>query len=170
MFQLWVVLSNTWTSRNGRCGRRIHLLCLRGLICGQYLFSCLHREQFVVWNNKNTTAEESHRYLLPPFPLFLHAYSLSLSIFFPTTISSLSLSGVILPQLVVAGTVTRRAVEPTWLTASNAKETRVGSELKAMVRTPEGYHFVGADVDSQELWIASVLGDTHFASMHGNWT
>ena len=63
--------------------------------------------------------------------------------------------------------MTRRAVEPTWLTASNAKETRVGSELKAMVRAPEGYHFVGADVDSQELWIASVLGDTHFAGMHG---
>ena len=75
--------------------------------------------------------------------------------------------GVILPQLAVAGTVTRRAVEPTWLTASNAKETRVGSELKAMVRAPEGYHFVGADVDSQELWIASVLGDMHFAGMHG---
>lgn len=147
------------------------MLCLRGLICGQYLFSCVHREQFVVWNNKNTTAEESHRYFaLSPFPLFFCMLTLSLSIVFPTTISLLSLSGVILPQLVVAGTVTRRAVEPTWLTASNAKETRVGSELKAMVRTPEGYHFVGADVDSQELWIASVLGDTHFASMHGNWT
>ena len=69
--------------------------------------------------------------------------------------------------MVVAGTVTRRAVEPTWLTASNAKETRVGSELKVMVRAPDGYHFVGADVDSQELWIAAVLGDTRFAGMHG---
>ena len=76
--------------------------------------------------------------------------------------------GVILPQLVVAGTVTRRAVEPTWLTASNAKETRVGSELKVMVRAPHGHHFVGADVDSQELWIAAILGDTHSAGMHGN--
>lgn len=28
--------------------------------------------------------------------------------------------GAILPRLVPAGTVTRRAVEPTWLTASNA--------------------------------------------------
>lgn len=71
------------------------------------------------------------------------------------------------PKVVVAGTVTRRAIEPTWLTASNAKESRVGSELKAMVRAPPGYHFVGADVDSQELWIASVLGDLHFAGMHG---
>ena len=30
----------------------------------------------------------------------------------------------ILPVMQVAGTVTRRAVEPTWLTASNAKVTR----------------------------------------------
>lgn len=45
---------------------------------------------------------------------------------------------------------------------------RVGSELKAMVQAPPGYHFVGADVDSQELWIAAVLGDAHFAKMHGN--
>ena len=67
----------------------------------------------------------------------------------------------------VAGTVTRRAVEPTWLTASNARETRVGSELKVMVQAPQGHHFVGADVDSQELWIAAVLGDAHFAGMHG---
>lgn len=29
--------------------------------------------------------------------------------------------GAILPQVVTAGTVTRRAVEPTWLTASNAR-------------------------------------------------
>ena len=29
--------------------------------------------------------------------------------------------GAILPQVIVAGTATRRAVEPTWLTASNAK-------------------------------------------------
>ncbi|CAF5017662.1 unnamed protein product, partial [Rotaria magnacalcarata] len=56
---------------------------------------------------------------------------------------------------VVSGTVTRRAVEPTWLTASNAQTDRIGSELKAMVQAPSGFCFVGADVDSQELWIAS---------------
>ena len=43
----------------------------------------------------------------------------------------------IIPGLVTAGTLTRRAVEKTWLTASNAKEDRVGSELKAMVKAPE---------------------------------
>ncbi|XP_055011885.1 LOW QUALITY PROTEIN: DNA polymerase subunit gamma-1 [Boleophthalmus pectinirostris] len=78
------------------------------------------------------------------------------------------LYGAILPQVITAGTVTRRAVEPTWLTASNARRDRVGSELKAMVQVPPGYHLVGADVDSQELWIAAVLGEAHFAGMHGS--
>lgn len=56
-----------------------------------------------------------------------------------------------------------------WLVplAMDVQDTRVGSELKAMVRSPPGYHMVGADVDSQELWIAAVLGDMHFAGIHG---
>ena len=45
----------------------------------------------------------------------------------------------------------------------------MGSELKAMVRAPPGYCLVGADVDSQELWIAAILGDAHFAGIHGKW-
>ncbi|CAJ0966516.1 unnamed protein product [Ranitomeya imitator] len=44
---------------------------------------------------------------------------------------------------------------------------RIGSELKAMVQTPPGYHMIGADVDSQELWIAAILGEAHFAGIHG---
>nr|XP_054756304.1 DNA polymerase subunit gamma-1-like [Lytechinus pictus] len=75
--------------------------------------------------------------------------------------------GAIIPRVITAGTVTRRAVEPTWLTASNARTDRVGSELKSMVQCPPGYHFVGADVDSQELWIAALLGDKTFAGFHG---
>ncbi|KAJ2785183.1 DNA-directed DNA polymerase gamma mip1 [Coemansia javaensis] len=74
--------------------------------------------------------------------------------------------GVILPLVVPMGTVTRRGVEPTWMTASNAKRNRVGSELKAMVRCPEGYRFVGADVDSEELWISALIGDSQFRQ-HG---
>lgn len=73
--------------------------------------------------------------------------------------------GIILPQ-VTMGTVTRRAIEKTWLTASNAKKNRVGSELKAMVQAPDGYAIVGADVDSEELWISSVMGDAQFG-LHG---
>ena len=76
--------------------------------------------------------------------------------------------GYILPQLIPMGTITRRAVENTWLTASNAKKNRVGSELKAMVKAPPGYVFVGADVDSQELWIASLMGDAQFKQHGGN--
>lgn len=49
----------------------------------------------------------------------------------------------------------------------SSQRDRVGSELKAMVQVPPGYHLVGSDVDSQELWIAAVLGDSHFAGMHG---
>jgi DNA polymerase gamma 1 len=75
--------------------------------------------------------------------------------------------GAIIPNVITAGTATRRAVEPTWLTASNAKEDRVGSELKSVVEAPPGYCLVGADVDSQELWIASLLGDAHFIGIHG---
>ncbi|KAF9524671.1 gamma DNA-directed DNA polymerase [Crepidotus variabilis] len=74
--------------------------------------------------------------------------------------------GIILPQVIQMGTVTRRAIEKTWLTASNAKKNRVGSELKAMVRAPEGYAIVGADVDSEELWISSCMGDAQFG-LHG---
>ncbi|KAK0264204.1 hypothetical protein B0A54_06171 [Friedmanniomyces endolithicus] len=74
--------------------------------------------------------------------------------------------GFILPQIIPMGTITRRAVENTWLTAANAKSNRVGSELKSIVTAPPGYSFVGADVDSQELWIASLVGDAAFG-LHG---
>jgi DNA polymerase gamma 1 len=76
--------------------------------------------------------------------------------------------GLILPQIIPMGTITRRAVENTWLTASNAKPNRVGSELKSMIKAPPGYCFVGADVDSQELWIASLVGDAQFKLHGGN--
>ena len=79
-----------------------------------------------------------------------------------------SQQGFILPQVIPMGTITRRAVENTWLTASNAKENRVGSELKSMVKAPPGYAFVGADVDSEELWIASLVGDAQFKLHGGN--
>lgn len=82
--------------------------------------------------------------------------------------SNTASNGFILPQIIPMGTITRRAVENTWLTASNAKKNRVGSELKAMVKAPQGYCFVGADVDSQELWIASLVGDATFKIHGGN--
>lgn len=86
----------------------------------------------------------------------------------PESEASNAETGFILPQVIPMGTVTRRAVENTWLTASNAKKNRVGSELKSMVRAPPGYCFVGADVDSEELWIASLVGDAQFKLHGGN--
>ncbi|KAG1861325.1 DNA polymerase family A-domain-containing protein [Suillus subluteus] len=74
--------------------------------------------------------------------------------------------GIILPQVITMGTVTRHAIERTWLTASNAKKNRVGSELKAMMRAPMGYVIVGADVDSEELWILSCMRHAQFV-IHG---
>lgn len=76
--------------------------------------------------------------------------------------------GAIIPQVVVCGTLTRRAVERTWMTAANAIDERVGSELRSMIQSPPGYSLVGADVDSQELWIASVIGDSYYGKEHGS--
>ncbi|KOC71332.1 DNA polymerase subunit gamma-1, mitochondrial [Habropoda laboriosa] len=75
--------------------------------------------------------------------------------------------GAILPLVVACGTLTRRAVESTWMTASNADPERVGSELRAMIQAPPGYNIVGADVDSQELWISSMIGDAYYKKIHG---
>lgn len=74
--------------------------------------------------------------------------------------------GMILPRMLPIGAVTRRAVEDTWLTASNAKKNKIGSELKSNVKAPPGYKIIGADVDSEELWIAGVVADSIF-KMHG---
>ena len=62
-----------------------------------------------------------------------------------------SKAGIIFPQVITMGIITRRAIELTWLTASNAKKNRVGSELNSMVCAPRGYAIVGADVDLEEL-------------------
>jgi len=86
----------------------------------------------------------------------------------PAQVANEAETGYILPQVIPMGTITRRAVENTWLTASNAKKNRVGSELKSMVKAPPGYCFVGADVDSEELWIASLVGDAQFKLHGGN--
>lgn len=75
--------------------------------------------------------------------------------------------GIVIPKLVTMGTITRRATENTWLTASNAKKNRIGSELKSLIQAPPGYKFVGADVDSEELWIAALIGDSLF-KVHGS--
>jgi DNA polymerase gamma 1 len=64
------------------------------------------------------------------------------------------------------GTVTRRSTDATWVTAANARKNDIGTEVKSKITAPEGYAFVGADVDSEELWISSLMGDKKF-KMHG---
>ncbi len=58
------------------------------------------------------------------------------------------------------GTVTRRAVEPTWLTAPDVKKNVIGSELKSRIQAPPGYKLVGADFAAQELCIGSLAADS----------
>ena len=69
-------------------------------------------------------------------------------------------NGWILPKMCVHGTLTRRATENTWLVATNAQTNCVGGELKSMLRAPNGFKFVGADVDAEEIWIAGLIGDS----------
>ena len=76
-------------------------------------------------------------------------------------------TGIIVPSVIPMGTVTRRAVEATWMTASNSKPNLAASEMKSKIMVPppsphDEYVFMGADVDSQELWIASIIGDAQF--------
>uniref|UniRef100_A0A915D8M0 DNA-directed DNA polymerase n=1 Tax=Ditylenchus dipsaci TaxID=166011 RepID=A0A915D8M0_9BILA len=67
--------------------------------------------------------------------------------------------GAIAPSIVPAGTVTRRAVHKLWLVSANSKQELIGSDLKSMIQSYDGYKIVGADVDSQEQWIAAMFGD-----------
>lgn len=63
-----------------------------------------------------------------------------------------------LPLLAPNGTVTGRATGDCQVLA-NPKVTRAGTEWKSMIAPYPGYAFVGADVASQELWLAACHGD-----------
>jgi DNA polymerase gamma 1 len=75
-----------------------------------------------------------------------------------------------LAAIVPAGTITRRASHKLWLTSTNAKDGMLGSELKSMVECSEGWKLVGADVDSQEQWIAAIFGDSITETGHAGST
>lgn len=76
-------------------------------------------------------------------------------------------STMLKPGVLAHGTITRRAVEPTWLTCSDLKPNIIGSELKSRVQAPEGYVLVGADFDSQEMKIGATKADS-FLGIHGS--
>ena len=71
------------------------------------------------------------------------------------------------PQILAHGTVTRRAVESTWLTASDIKPEVIGSELLSRIQAPKGYVLVGADFDAQEMKIGAAKADSKF-KLHGS--
>ncbi|CAL1528194.1 unnamed protein product, partial [Lymnaea stagnalis] len=111
--------------------------------------------------------KNNQKRIMSQWPVWLNSNELSQDITSHPNYHPDDLYGAIIPHIVTAQTITRRAFEPTWLTASNPYKDRIGSELKGMVQPPPGYHFVGADVDSQELWIAAMLGDAFFMKEHG---
>jgi len=68
--------------------------------------------------------------------------------------------GAIAPAIIPAGTVTRRATHKLWLTSTSPKDGMIGTSLKSMIQCTDGWKIVGADVDSQEQWLAALLGDS----------
>jgi DNA polymerase gamma 1 len=64
------------------------------------------------------------------------------------------------PQVSPWGTVTGRCADSLTQVWANPKATRVGTELKSLVEVPPGWSMVGFDVDSQELRLAALVGDT----------
>ncbi|VDO54070.1 unnamed protein product [Haemonchus placei] len=72
--------------------------------------------------------------------------------------------GAIAPAIVPAGTVSRRSVHKLWVTLTNESGTgRIGTGIKSLIQAPDGYLLVGADVDSQEQWLAGLFGDASHA-------
>lgn len=70
------------------------------------------------------------------------------------------MEGAIAAAVVPAGTISRRSVHKLWVTLTNQSTGHViGTGIKAMVQAPRGYRLVGADVDSQEQWLAALYGD-----------
>jgi DNA polymerase gamma 1 len=74
---------------------------------------------------------------------------------------------VVVPVTRVMGTQSRRAADSTWLVAVKPDEDKIGSEFRGMVKAPEGYKIVGADFDSEESWLASLLGDREVGALGG---
>lgn len=66
---------------------------------------------------------------------------------------------VVIPTIAPTGTLTRRCADSLYQVMPNPKATKPGTEYKSTIEAPEGYVIVGADVDSQELWLAALLGD-----------
>lgn len=65
------------------------------------------------------------------------------------------------PEVVPHNTSTNRAGCNLWFTVPGCKHNKLGSEIKTMVRAPQGWKFVQSDYDSEEVMIASIFADGH---------
>lgn len=74
----------------------------------------------------------------------------------------------IVPVTKLAGTLTGRQVEKLWLTASQAKKKRLGSDVTHAIQPPEGWSFVGWDEDTEEVRLASLYGDLQISGPPGS--
>ncbi|MDX1373090.1 MAG: hypothetical protein R3321_11500, partial [Nitrososphaeraceae archaeon] len=66
---------------------------------------------------------------------------------------------ITLPEITPHGTVTRRSVEPLFLTMCGTKPHKIATEFKTRIEAPDGWDIVMADVDAEELNIASIFAD-----------
>jgi DNA polymerase gamma 1 len=65
----------------------------------------------------------------------------------------------IIPTIKPVHTLTRRCGHELWLVAANCKEDKIGSNLKSQVVAPDGYVFIGTDIDSEEVRLAALVGE-----------
>ncbi len=82
------------------------------------LYACLFSDQFVVWSGRDDTAMAGDETLQDDDSEQQNTEEEEEEGVQPTAFSDY---GAIIPMVQVAGTATRRAVEATWLTASNPK-------------------------------------------------
>ncbi len=74
---------------------------------------------------------------------------------------------ITLPEILPHGTVTRRAVEPLFLTMCGVKSHKLATEFKTRIEAPDGWKIVMADVDAEELQIASIFADKWYGDNVG---
>ena len=95
----------------------------------KFFFFSFCRSQLAVWFDKTDLPPEITGYKVNLLTVFRIVYVSGIKyrdFFFSTDrrsekFSSDEMYGAILPRVITAGTVTRRAVEPTWMTATNPR-------------------------------------------------
>jgi len=77
-----------------------------------------------------------------------------------TTVNMSDLGLCTIPGYKNSGTLTGRKTDKVWVVSPNPKRDRIGTELKSLIQAPPGYKFVSFDIDSQELRLFALLGDS----------